>query len=315
MTVTTVKVGKIANTALALLQREIVIPSLVTTNASGDFAGALNDTITIRVPARTRSKSRDLRPADENARRIQLSDLNEKAIQVTLDEDIYNAVGIEDEVATLDVRDFGEQVLAPQIRAVAEGWENKLAGVIESAPYVHEIEFKNLDKPSQALVEARKLLGQSDVPLNGRRFLVGSEVEAMILNSAQFSEHNQIGNSADSAIREATIGRIGGQDIVVSNAIDPYAAYLFHPTAFAAAWRAPVVPKGASFGQSVSAGSTSLTWLCDYDAMVSRDRSIVHVYTGANFTDDPADPEADNAVVRAGGLIRAVKINLAGGGS
>lgn len=316
MTVTKVKVGKIAATALALLEREIVIPRLVTTNAAGDFAGALDDTITIRVPARTTAKSRKLRPDTENERKIQFSNLTERAIQVQLDEDIYNAIGIEDEVATLDVEDFGREVLMPQVRAVAERWEMKLAGVIEDAPFVHEVTFSDTNKPFKALNEARKLLFQSDVPLNGRRLLVGSEVEAMLLDSEQFNRYDSIGGSAESALREATIGRVGGQDVIVSNAVDPYSAYLFHPTAYAAAWRAPVVPRGAAFGQSVSiAGAGAATWLCDYDADVSRDRSIVHVYTGANYTEDPADPEAFNEIVKAGGHIRAVKITLPGGGS
>jgi hypothetical protein len=44
----------IARTALGLLERELVLPSLVWRDAVADFAGAQGDTVTIRVPRMTR---------------------------------------------------------------------------------------------------------------------------------------------------------------------------------------------------------------------------------------------------------------------
>lgn len=305
MTVTPLKIEKLASTALALLDREIVLPGLVTVSSGAEFVGALDDTVTIRVPARTMARSRALRPVDENARTIILSDLEEQAIHIILDEDLYNAVGIEDEVATLDIADFGSQVLLPQVRAVALAWENKIAGEITGATYIHEVEWDDA-RPFDSMVDARKLLADSFVPTDGRRMVVGSGMEAALLKSDQLIRYDSSGDA--SALKTATLGRIAGVDVVVSQAIPEDEGYLFHKSAFSAAWRAPVVPRGASFGKSVSAtGGIALTWLCDYDAMQSRDRSIVHVYTGTNHTVDPADENADNDLVAAGGFLRAVK--------
>lgn len=305
MTVTPLKIEKLAGTALALLDREIVLPGLVTVSSGAEFVGALDDSVTIRVPARTTARSRALRPANEGARTILLSDLEEQAIHITLDEDLYNAVGIEDEVATLDIADFGSQVLLPQVRSVALAWENKIAGEITGATYIHEVEWDD-DRPFDSMVDARKLLADSFVPTDGRRMVVGSGMEAALLKSDQLIRYDSSGDA--SALKTATLGRIAGVDVVVSQAIPENEGYLFHKSAFSAAWRAPVVPRGASFGKSVSAtGGIALTWLCDYDAMQSRDRSIVHVYTGTNHTVDPADENADNDLVAAGGFLRAVK--------
>ena len=46
----------IAATSLGLLQREVVLPRLVWNDAVSDFAGAKNDTVSIRVPARLEAR-------------------------------------------------------------------------------------------------------------------------------------------------------------------------------------------------------------------------------------------------------------------
>lgn len=310
------KVTKLAQTALTLLQREIVLPSLITTNAEGDYKGALNDTITIRVPARTKAKSRALRPANEGARTIQFSTLTEQAIQVTLDEDIYNAVPIEDEVATLDIVDFASQVLQPQVRAVALAWEDKIGDLLSTAPYVSTVTF-DPDHPYESLIDARAKLQLAGVPLDGRTLVVGSSIEQELLKSPQLITASSSGDAiASTALRDANIGKIAGFNVITSLAVPHNEGYLFHKSAFSAAWRAPVIPKGASFGQSISApGGIALTWLQDYDFLQSRDRSLVHVYTGANYTADPADADSELELVATGGLIRAVKLVLPGAGS
>lgn len=313
MTFDAYKAPKIASTALELLKREIVLPSLVTTNASGDFKGALNDTINIRVPGRTTARKRALRPANEAARTIQLSDIEERSIPVTLDEDIYSAVGLEDEVATLDLTDFGAQILEPQTRSVGVAWENKIAALLRYAPYKNTLTW-SATKPFDTLIDARKLLNDAGVPQNNRVLVVGSAVEALLLKSDQLIRYDSSGDA--SALKDATLGKIAGFTVVTSLAVPEGHAYVFHKSAFAAAWRAPVVPRGAAFGASVSApGGLALTYLQDYDAMQSRDRSIVHVYTGANHVADLADPDGETALQVAGGLIRGVKIIITGAGS
>lgn len=308
MTVDVLKIDKLAAMSLKLLEREIVLPNLVTVSSGAEFVGALDDTVTIRVPARTTAKKRDLRPATENARTIQLSNLTEQAITVTLDEDIYNAVGIEDEIATLDLVDFATQVLQPQVRAVALGWEDKIAAEITGATYVHEVEYDET-KPYNTLIRARRLLQDSGVPKDGLKLVVGAGIEESLLTSDQLIKYDSSGDA--NALRTNTLGKIAGLEAVSSLAIPAGEAYLFHKSAFAMAWRAPVVPKGAVFGRSVAlpgSNGVSLTWIHDYDFLQSRDRSLVHVYTGTNHTVDKPDAEAELDIVKAGGFLRAVKI-------
>jgi hypothetical protein len=48
---TYIKAAQIVQAAALLLQREIVLPRLVWTQPDAGFVGALNDTITLKVPA------------------------------------------------------------------------------------------------------------------------------------------------------------------------------------------------------------------------------------------------------------------------
>ena len=45
------KPTRIVDAGVAVLARDLTLPNLVWQNAAGDFAGALNDTISIRVHA------------------------------------------------------------------------------------------------------------------------------------------------------------------------------------------------------------------------------------------------------------------------
>ena len=85
----------VVDTAIKLLQREIVLPQLVWLNGLGDFAGKYQDTITIRVPARTVAHRRSFRGTGA-ARNLVTEDLTENAIAVTLDHDVYHAVSLTD---------------------------------------------------------------------------------------------------------------------------------------------------------------------------------------------------------------------------
>jgi len=305
-----VKAEKLASTAWELLQRQIVLPRLVNNFNGNDFKGALGDTIKIPVPARTKARRRALRPATEQDRTIQMSSLEESFFNVTITDDLYNAIPIEDEVLTFDIDNVLTRVLAPQVRAVAIDVENLIAEEIENADYKPAFDLE-LDpaKPYNALVKASTLLKRAYVPMDGRVLLVGSNVEASLLTSDQFIKQSSSGDIATSMLQTATLGTIAGYTAVSCDVIDPDTAYLFHKSAFAFSAVSPVIPRGAAFGQQVgSDAGVPLTWIHDYDFLVSRDRSLVHTYAGTNTFKDQPDANADNSLVAEGGLLRAVRL-------
>lgn len=297
-----IKPTVIIATALGLLRRAIVLPALVWTDGFHDFSGAFNDTVSIRVPSRLTSRSRALRGTG-GARTIVMDDLNESKVDVTLNEAIYSAVPVTDEELTLDISDFGMQVLAPQVRAVAEGLENGLAAAMQSAPYETTIDFDPTDAYG-SIVDARKALNDADVPFSGRALVVGSAIEAAILKDPNFLRADKFGpGAAQNALTEAQIGRIAGFDVYTSNALDENEGFAFHQTAFVLATRAPAIPDGATFGEGQSYQGLAMRWLRDYDFANVQDRSLVDSYMGTKFVPDPTDDAEDET-----SFVRAVKL-------
>lgn len=300
--------------AIGLLERAVVLPSLVWRDAGGSFAGAKNDTISIRLPAYANSRKRTMRDANAG---YTLDELNEHKVDVTLDSDIYKAIGITDEELTLDIANFGSQVLQPAVSAVARGMEDELADTITGASYEVELEIDSSD-PYLTLVDARKALNDANVPFGERSFICGSSVEAAILKSEHLARFDRSGS--DSAFRDAVIGRIAGFTAVSVPDLPPDEAYAFHRTAYVLSTQAPVVPAGVAFGAGAAFAGMAMRVIRDYDFDNVRDRLLVNAYMGSNTVADageidsgtgkfiPAeDPEASGVDEI---IVRAVKLTL-----
>ncbi len=122
--------------------------------------------------------------------------------------------------------------------------------------------------------------------------LIGADVETALLKSSRIADVSQSGS--DSALRAATVGRLAGFDLVVSNAINPRAAYGFIPSAFVLeATRAPAIPAGVTSGSSQSPVTTPRKAACA--ARKRRDEALHR-----------ADIRAESVVVP--GVVSGVKI-------
>lgn len=309
---TFLKASRIAAAALGVLEREIVLPALVWTNPVGSFKGTAGDTVTIRVPARGVARSRTLRTARPTASEgegiIQLDELTETSVDVVLDEDIYHALGITDEQLTLDIADFGQQILVPQVRAVAEGLENKIANTMVNATYANTVEIpraKLADGSTNStqdwdvfrgLVEARRLLNVANVPQNDRIIVMGPSMEAAFLNDPHLNRYNQSGSQ--SALRDAEIGDLAGfRNIYVSNALPAGFGVAYHRSAFVMSMQAPEVPRGATFGSTQSLNGLTMRWLMDYDLRNLMDRSVLDCYAGTGVIADGKTAEVQTLTI------------------
>ena len=300
------KAQKIAATALGLLQREIILPQLVWRDPAGSFEGAAGDTISLRVPARTTARTRPLRgqrtAASEGNGIIVLDELTEYKVDVTLDEAIYSAVPITDENLTLDIADFATQVLSPQVRAVAEGLEIKVANLMLNATYATTITGLaggGVGTVYDKMIDARKALNDANVPMNDRIVVIASDLEAAFLKDDQLNQVQLSGS--DSALRDATIGRIAGfGQVVVSNALPQGVGFAFHRTAYALSVVAPRVPSGASYGAVQGYQGLGMRWIRDYDFRNVQDRSLLDVFAGANVVADGQSNEVQTVTISGG---------------
>lgn len=287
--------------ALKLLQREVVLPRLVWNFADAEFRGAYGDTVTLRLPAVLAAREYGFR--NNRSSEIVIDDLTETSVPVVLDTDLYSAVALTDEQLTLDIVDFSEQVLNPQVSAIARGLEDLIVETMQSATYGTSLNIADsADGMWGTLLDARKALNDANVPRESRVVVVGSEIEREILSDDKFNRVDSVGDGAVSAVREATINRLAGFTIVGSNAIDAETAIAFHPTAFAFVNVAPVVPDGANFGSRMAESGLAMRWLRDYDAPHLQDRSVVSSFAGCSSVEDDGTTN-----------VRAVRINFQGG--
>ena len=289
----------IVSTALGLLQRRIVLPGLVWADAVASWDGAEGDTITIRVPARAKARRRALRSGGA----ITVDQLRETPVPVKLTDEVYQATGVSNVELTLDIGDFGAQVLMPQTRAVAEDLEDMIATAMIAAPYTKTLTV-NVTAPEDTITDAREILNDADVDRDERYAVLGSAMETAYLKSEALKKVSNSGS--DSALRRAEIGDLSGVRVFGSNAIPANVGFVFHRSAFVLGIRAPIVPDGVSFGQSETYEDMAMTWLRDYDASTLADRSVVTTFAGVSTVID-GEPTAPGGPAT---FVRAVKLTM-----
>lgn len=284
---TWIKPELVVRTAVEILQRKRVLQALVRTDNLGDFGGSKNDTINIKVPAITTAHKRTLRDAN---RTLTTEQLTERSIPVSLTEHIYQAVKLTDEERTLDIRDFAEQILMPQVSAVAYRLENEIGDLIESPDY-EQVFATDPDDPFPAFLDGRQALNDENVADDSRILVVGSSVETRILKSDQFRQAQLAGDS--NALRRAYMGEIAGMRVFRSNLVASDAWFEWHPTAFVYVSRVPKVAEGVAASASYSADGTGLRWLADWAWDEIGMSSLVDIFTGYKVI-----TEADGRFVR-----------------
>lgn len=284
-----IKATKVANTALGLLLRELTLPQLVWRDAGGDFRGAKGDTISLRLPAYAPARTRGLRSGAVRTK----DTLHERKVDVTLDTDVYKDVGISDEELTLDIANFGSQVLNPVMVGIVLQLEQELVDTIAGAAYQNEIEFdpEKDDPYSKVAVGARQYLNNARVPSMGRALAVGSELEAAFLNSDKFVRADQSGTT--DTLREAKIGRVAGFDVYTIPGIAPDKGYAFHKTAYVLSSHAPVVPEGAPWGASQSFQGFAIRTVRVFDPNEVEDRFVADSWIGSNVVTDEGHYDGD----------------------
>jgi hypothetical protein len=310
-----VKAEQVIAQMLGVLERDTVLSQFVRRDIpDGAFRGAKDDTVTLKVPAYTTARTRVLRGGAP----IVVDELDETRVDVTLDTHVYKAIGVSDEEMTLDIVDFGAQVTAPAMSSVVRKVDDAVGTELAAADTEVTVELDE-DDPYLGLVDARIALNNANVPASQRFLAVGSSVEAAILKSDRLAKFDQSGSS--DALREAIIGRIAGFTAVSAIALDPDIAIAAHQTAFVLSLVAPVVPQGASWGESRSYKGMSLRTLRDYDPTHANgpvDRLLTDTFMGTGVVMDRGTIDDDGKFQPSVDgdddpiLVRAVNCRLAG---
>lgn len=315
-----VKAEKVVDVGLSLLERDTALAQTVWRNAAGDFRGAKDDTISIRVPAYAVANKRALRSTDARVR----STLHQRKVDVTLTHDLQVDVEITDEELTLDIMSLTAEVVAPSTAAIVRGYEDEVATLQSGATYNTTLPVDE-DDPYDTLVDARIALNDARVPQSGRTLVVGSTIEAQILKSEHLARFDQSGS--DTAFREAQIGRIAGFTVMGSEALAPDEGFAYHRTAYVLNTRAPFVPQGVAWGSVQARNGFAIRVMQHLDNTADGPANIVYhdAWVGTNIVQDhgafdengkfvpSVEPDLENGTDLL--FVRAVKLTAAASSS
>ena len=284
-----------AKATLASLRWLTNLPRTVRQDFSTEFVAGRGQTVNVLGPV-SAGTAKVYTPANRAARAaITFNDLGQQYHPVLLDQQIYNAVRLPDDFATFTLTDLTKQVLRPQAESVVDGLAAPLIAQMVAIGTDADIPAVAADGSNfmKVLIQTRKILNERKVPTEGRTFAVGSDIEAAALSLPQLQKVNESGTTE--VLRNASIGRLFGFDIVADPALPAGFAIGYHRDAFAHVTRPSRNPEGAAKSATVAQDGFALRWIQHYNPLQLEDQSVVDTFFGAATLD----------------AVRAVSVSLA----
>ncbi|MFB8772105.1 P22 phage major capsid protein family protein [Streptomyces broussonetiae] len=261
----------IAQRALATLYETTVMAQLVHRDYEADFRGKVGDTITVRKPATFTASDFD------RATGIVTQDATESGVPIVLDHLADVSATVTTEQLTLDIENFGEQLLDPMMEAISQKIDRDLLLLrdditAEVGVVAGDNEYA-WDNP-RTLIEAGRVLDTAKVPMTERRAATGPTMASKWLADPLFHEADKRGSTE--GLQEASLGRrvFGFDPYMTQNIARPAqtsgnstteVGVAFHKTAFALVTRTLEIPPGAQDAAIMNYKGFGLRVVYDYD--------------------------------------------------
>lgn len=274
-----------ARATLASLRWLTNLPRTVRQDFSAEFVAGRGQTVNVLGPVDA-GKANVYTKAQRDAREaIKFNELNQTWFPVKLEDQIYNALRLPDDFATFTLTDLTRQVLVPQAESVVNDLAAPLIAEMVATETDEKIPAMALDGSNalNVLIKARQVLNERHIPTDGRYFAVGADLEAAILSLPQLQKVNESGSSE--VLRNATIGRLFGFEIVADPALPADFGVAYHRDAFAHIMRPSRQPEGAAKSATVAQDGFALRWIQHYNPLQLEDQSVVDTFYGATTLD------------------------------
>lgn len=307
------KPERLLNAYLGVLAEKLRIPMTFNREGVEKYQGAQGDAYSVKVPGILPAREYGWR--NDRSTPIEFDEYAERRVTLDFGGDAYSAVKLTDEQKLMDLPGWGPLISA-QTAAVGRKVERSTIKAVKDAPY--EVVIGNAEQNLRgAFIEARRVLNAFNVDEDTRWFIVGSDYEAALLNDEKLNLAQNVGDSeAESALRNAVIGKRYGFNIVVDPNAPADTAFAYSGTAFGLALAAPPKPSGAPYGASASYDGLALSHVCDYDTAYQQDRSVIKTFFGMNHVKDPLlgyDEATDKEFITTGEyFVRGIKLQLDG---
>lgn len=274
-----------ARATLASLRWLTNLPRTVRQDFSTEFVAGRGQTVNVLGPVDA-GKANVYTKAQRDAREaIKFNELNQTWFPVKLENQIYNALRLPDDFATFTLTDLTRQVLVPQAESVVNDLAAPLIAEMVATETDEKIPAMALDGSNalNVLIKARQVLNERHIPTDGRYFAVGADLEAAILSLPQLQKVNESGSSE--VLRNATIGRLFGFEILADPALPADFGVAYHRDAFAHIMRPSRQPEGAAKSATVAQDGFALRWIQHYNPLQLEDQSVVDTFYGATTLD------------------------------
>lgn len=313
---TQVKPEKIAATAAVAIDTEAVLPNVFQKESFDAYKGTEGDSVTIRVEGVLPWRTYPWR--NDRSQPIEFDRYSERKYSVSLAGQKYSAVQLTDEQYNMDFNGWSKLVVK-QGEAVGRGlqWE---CGQYLTSQDNYDITVGVSDSDIDAgLRRLRRVARGIHMPgWENATLLVGADFEEAILADSRLGLASAVGDQiASTALREATIGRLRGMNVVVSEAIADDEAVLVGQGGFVMANAAPVVPQSVKFGATGSHNGFSTQLIQQYNGHYRMDESVLTTWFGFRTVKDPlyaTTPEGQGRISDTEYFVRAVKVKLNGEG-
>ena len=277
-----------AQATLTDLRYLSVLPRTVRLDFSNEFVAGRGQTVNVLAPASV-GDARVYTKAQRDAREaIQFDELEQTWFPVTLEDQIYKAIRVPDDFNTFTLKDANAQVYIPMAKSVVDGLAAPLVTQMSAITNDTDTPIEDVAADGgnilKVLIQANQVLNQRKIPREGRTLAVGTEVEAAILGLPQLQKVNESGDSGD-LLRNASIGRLFGFNIIVAPELPSNFAVAYHKDAFAFITRPSRQPEGAAWSAVASQDGFALRLLRHYNPLQLEDQVVMDTFYGAATLD------------------------------
>lgn len=287
----------ISELAIELLRRQLVLVATASRIPAGEYYGGSGGTVTVRVPTPRVARQHERRGAQ-----ITYDDQNETPVDVIV-QHWYSGTLVSDEELSLDIVNFGRQIVAPQVESVARAAEDRLATVMNALDGDAMIAWASEPDPAadkDTVLAIREQLTVNELPAGDRWVACAPDITTRLLNVPGFVEADKRG--ATTALEHAEVGQVYGLRFLESAALDAGTAVAYHRSGFCFGSVRPADPSGGADSSTVTDGGVSLRVIRAYDPGHLSEAVVTSVFAGAAVV-----PEDERGTIR-----RAIRIETGG---
>lgn len=287
------KMEKVTQLGVAALRSSAWLPQFFQMFPGERFKGALNDTLTFPTQRFTIAGEYEWRT---RLQPVQLQRIGTTFATVKLDTHLVQAVPITNEQATMDITSFGQEIVAPQVRAMNVEINHQIMKGLRAAPLkVTNINAGTGDNPYDVAVAAHLALSRAGVPEDGRFWIVGADAEEWLLRSDVLLDPARGGNAL---AQNNTLGRIRGFNVVAgSTLVKPNEMYFGHKSGLLVANVAPEAPFNVPNSSRTAVDGFSLMGTLTYSDSYQSSVSTLSTYMGVNSVNDELQLDEDGLPV------------------